>query len=172
MITRKLKYPHILEDIDIIIDRLLHEEITKFDIADEYKVPYHTIFCYVKKAATAAQRSLITDRGHIISGYKRRGTANNPSGGKKGVCKIRAFKGIYADTLSPVRHRIVRPASIQSKNATFKVQSKLDDGIWYSVDILTCADDAFELLEQLYLYTPEDLAGITDPDSHNDQESV
>lgn len=34
MITRKLKYPHVMRDIDIIITRLLSEDVNMMDIAN------------------------------------------------------------------------------------------------------------------------------------------
>lgn len=170
--TRKPKYPHVIKDLDKIIKRLLTEEITMLGIAVEYKTTRFFVAYHVKKKATPMQYRNIVGRSHTIAGRKRRGIANNPTGGKKRNSKADQFGKTYADPLSPVRYRMVRPASIQSKNATFKVQAKLDDGIWYNVDILTRGDDASSLLEQLYLYAPENLDDVTDQDSHNEQESV
>lgn len=165
--TRKPKYPHVIEDIEIIIDRLLHEEITKADIAAEYKVPYHTIGAYIKKAATVTQRGIIADRAFIISGRKRRGVANNPSGGGRVQSKIKAFAKIHTDPLSVVRHKIVRTrVANKSKLTTYEVQTKGPDGKWYTIDHPTCEDAAVLLLGRLYSY---DLISQAD---YNEQESV
>lgn len=170
--TPKPKYPHVIKNLDKIIKRLLTEEITMAGIAVEYKATRSAIHYHVQKKATITQYEKIKKRGPKIAGRSRWGVANNPTGGKAGNAKIKAFVKIYADLLSPVKYRIVRPESILKKGATFKVQAKLDDGIWYNVDILTCENDACSLLERLYLYDTEHSGDLTDLCSYIYQESV
>lgn len=167
--TAKIKYPKVIADMDRIIYRLLNDDITRRDLATEYGVPYHTMYDYIKRKATLSQQGKISKRGFVVAGRQRRGIANNPAGGKKVECKIKAFTKIYADPLSPVKHRVARTGTKNAKNLKFTVQSKLDDGVWYDVDLPDCENAAFVLVERLYLYKPDD---ITAPDCCIDQESA
>lgn len=161
--TRIIKYPHVIKDLDKIIQRLLTEEVSKADIAAECNVSRSAIEWAVKKRATVSQLETIAKKGLKVAVIKRRRRAVLSTGESKVCCKVTRFEGIYSDPLSPVKHRIVRPESITKKGSTFKVQSKLDDGIWYDVDIPAREDDAITLLGRLFGYDLTDQGLCIDP---------